>query len=70
MSGPIPARECNRRGNGKLEVVDMKASVLAVKKTGVTFGEFFWSVLTLIALNAVVIFPLAKICSSIFGRFW
>ncbi|MCH7787160.1 MAG: hypothetical protein IIC22_06595 [Chloroflexi bacterium] len=43
----------------------MKSSVLAIRQTGVAFGELVVSLLTLLVINIVVLAPAAWMASNI-----
>ena len=45
----------------------MKSSVLAIRQTGVAFGELVVSLLTLLVINIVVLAPAAWMASNILG---
>ena len=45
----------------------MKSSVLAIKQTGVAFGEFAVSLLTLLVINVIILAPAAWMVTNILG---
>lgn len=45
----------------------MKSSVLAIKQTGVAFGELVVSLLTLVVINAIILAPAASMVKKVFS---
>ncbi len=43
----------------------MRASAVAIRNTGVTFGEFMFSLFTLAVINAIVIIPAALVIREV-----